>query len=154
MSSAPDAALEPRVRQRERRLLRHGFALFLLALLTGLVAYGLANPRMGVAAHVEGVVNAIFLMVLGVAWPRLGLGERAAPWAYWAGVVGAYANWAVPLFSAAVGASQPRLAGAGFQAAPWAENLLSLSPIAGVLAPLLCSVLVLRGLRRAASAKE
>jgi hydroxylaminobenzene mutase len=140
--------------ERERRLLRHGFALFLLALLSGLVAYGLANPRMGVAAHVEGVVNGIFLMVLGVGWSRLQLSERAAAWAYWAGVVGAYANWAVPLFSAAVGASQPKLAGAGFQAAPWAETLLSISPVGGVLAPILCSALVLWGLRRGAAAEE
>lgn len=132
---------------RERRLLRHGFALFLLALMTGLVAYGLANPRMGVSAHVEGVVNGIFLMVLGLAWSRLQLSERAAPWAYWAGVVGAYANWAIPLFSAVLGASQPILVGAGFEAAPWAEGLLQLSPVAGVVAPLVCTVLVLHGLR-------
>jgi hydroxylaminobenzene mutase len=137
---------------RERRLLRHGFALFLLALLGGLVAYELANPRMAVAAHVEGVVNALFLMLLGVAWPRLGLTGRTASWAYWTGVVGAYANWAVPLFSAVVGASQPVLAGAGFQAAPWAEGLLRVSPIASVLPPILCSALVLVGLRARAAA--
>jgi hydroxylaminobenzene mutase len=133
---------------RERRLLRHGFALFLLALLTGLIAYGLANPRMGVAAHVEGVVNGIFLMVLGLAWTRLHLSPRLEPWAYWAGVVGAYGNWLIPLFSAVVGASQPILVGAGFEAAPWAEGLLRLSPLAGVAAPILCTLLVLQGLRR------
>jgi len=132
---------------RGRRLLRHGFVLFLLALLTGIAAYRLTNPRMGVAAHVEGVVNGIFLMVLGLAWPRLGLSPRAESWAYWAGVVGAYANWAIPLFSAAVGASQPKLAGAGFSAVPWAEGLIALSPVAGVLAPILCTVLVLLALR-------
>jgi hydroxylaminobenzene mutase len=138
--------------QREQRLLRHGFALFLLALLTGLVAYALLNPRMGVAAHVEGLMNGIFLMVLGLAWARLGLSPRAEPWVYWAGVVGAYANWIVPLFSAAVGASQPKLAGAGFQAAPWAELLLTLSPIAGVAAPILCAALVLLALARRTAA--
>ena len=53
----------------------------------------------------------------------------------------------IPLFSAAVGASQPKLAGAGFNAAPWAEGLLALSPVAGVIAPILCSALVLWGLR-------
>jgi hydroxylaminobenzene mutase len=132
---------------RERRLLTHGFVLFLLALFTGLAAYGLTNPRMAVAAHVEGVVNGLFLMVLGLAWSRLGLSPGAEAWAYWAGVVGAYANWAIPLFSAAVGASQPRLAGAGFEAAPWAEALLRASPVAGVLAPILCTLFVLWGLR-------
>lgn len=66
----------------------------------------------------------------------------------------AYANWAVPLFSAAVGASQPKLAGTGFEAAPWAEALLTLSPVGGVLAPILCAVLVLRALGREARSPE
>lgn len=131
----------------ERRLLRHGFVLFLLALLTGIAAYRLVNPRMGVAAHVEGVVNGIFLVVLGLAWPRLALTGRIASAAYWAGLVGAYANWAIPLFSAAVGASQPKLAGQGFSAAPWAETLIQATPLAGVAAPILCTALVLWGLR-------
>lgn len=133
---------------RDRRLIRHGFVLFLLALLTGLAAYSLVNPRMGVAAHVEGVVNGLFLMVLGLAWPRLALSPRLAAWAYWTGLVGAYANWAIPSFSAVVGASQPKLAGSGFEAAPWAELLLQWSPVGGVVAPLLCALLVLRGLWR------
>jgi len=85
--------------EREQRLLRHGFALYTLGLLTRVIADGLENPRMGVAAHVEGVVNAIFLIVLGAAWSRLGLRGRAATWANWAGIVGAYANWSVPLCS-------------------------------------------------------
>ncbi len=132
---------------RERSLLRHGFLLFLLALLTGLIAYQLTNPRMGVAAHVEGVVNGIFLMVLGLAWGRLDLSARTGFWAYWMGLIGAYANWAIPLFSAVVGASRPRLAGAGFSAAPWADSLLPLTGVGGVLAPILCSGLVLWALR-------
>ena len=67
-------------------------------------------------------------------------------------LVGAWANWAVPLFSAVVGASQPVLAGAGFQAAPWAECLLRVTPVASVLPPILCSALVLWGLRGRAAA--
>jgi len=108
----------------ERRLLRHGFALYTLGLLTGLAAYSLANPRMGVAAHVEGVVNAIFLIVLAVAWPRVGLRRRAATWAY----------------------------GTGFEASPWAETVLQISPIGGVVAALLCASLVLWALHRKAVA--
>lgn len=131
----------------ERRLLRHGFVLFLLGLLTGLVAYRLTNPRMAVVAHVEGILNGIFLVVLGLAWSRLELAAGVATGAYWAGLIGAYANWAITLFSAAVGASQPILAGAGFSAAPWAEALLRISPVAGVAAPLLCAALVIWGLR-------
>jgi ubiquinone/menaquinone biosynthesis C-methylase UbiE len=48
--------------------------------------------------------------------------------------VGAYANWCVPLFSAIAGASQPKLAGTGFEASPLAETVLQISPIGGVVA--------------------
>jgi len=132
----------------DHRLLFHGFLLFMLGLGTGLVAYDLANPRMGVSAHVEAILNGVFLVGLGLAWNRLRLGERALTICFWAALIGAYANWLVPLFSAAVGASQPILVGAGFEAEPWQEALLSASPIAGVLAPIVCGCLVLWGLRR------
>ena len=36
-------------------------ALFLAGLLTGLVEQEFANPRMGLAAHLEGVMNGAFL---------------------------------------------------------------------------------------------
>lgn len=132
---------------RERRLIQQGFLLFLLGLLTGVVAYRLENPRMAVSAHVEGVVNGMFLVLLGLAWPRLALGSRGQVVAFWAGIVGAYANWLIPLFSAAVGASQPVLAGAGFHAEPWQEALISASPVAGVLAPIVCAGLAVYALR-------
>lgn len=136
----------------DHRLLFHGFLLFLLGLGTGLVAYSLENPRMGVSAHVEAILNGVFLIGLGLAWPRLTLSARLRTVCFWAAVVGAYANWGIPLFSAMVGASQPILVGAGYQAAPWQEALLTASPIAGVIAPFLCGVLAVWGLRGGAHA--
>jgi hydroxylaminobenzene mutase len=127
----------------DRRLIRQGFLLFLLALAGGLFAYGARNPRMAVAAHVEGLMNGMFLVLLG---------SRTKVVAFWAALIGAYANWLVPLFSAAVGASQPQLAGAGFKAAPWQEALLAASPVAGVLAPLVCCSLLVWGMRGRAAA--
>jgi hydroxylaminobenzene mutase len=44
----------------KRRLLWHGMLLFLLGLLTGFVEQKFNNPRMGLAAHLEGVMNGIF----------------------------------------------------------------------------------------------
>lgn len=43
-----------------------------------------------------------FLMLLRVAWARLGLRGRAEPWVYWTAVVGTCANWVMPV--AGVGA--------------------------------------------------
>ena len=49
-----------------RRLMWHGMFLFLLGLLTGFVEHRFANVRMGLAAHLEGVMNGTFLLALGV----------------------------------------------------------------------------------------
>ncbi len=52
-----------------RRLMWHGMFLFLLGLITGFIESRFANVRMGLAAHLEGVMNGIFLVALGAAWP-------------------------------------------------------------------------------------
>lgn len=59
--------------ERRRRLLWHGMALFLAGLLTGLVEQQFANPRMGLAAHLEGVMNGAFLLVVGAVWQEVRL---------------------------------------------------------------------------------
>ena len=51
-----------------RRLMWHGMFLFLLGLLTGFAELHFANVRMGLAAHLEGVLNGILLVALGAAW--------------------------------------------------------------------------------------
>lgn len=136
----------------DHRLLFHGFLLFLIGLATGLVAYELENPRMGVSAHLEAILNGVFLVGLGLTWPRLQLTQRLRWVAFWSALIGAYANWAIPLFSAAVGASQPILVGAGRQAEAWQETLLTLSGVVGVLPPILCGSVVIWGLRARAHA--
>ncbi len=55
----------------KRRLLWHGMFLFLLGLITGFVEQKFSNPRMGLAAHLEGVMNGIFLVAPGAAWADL-----------------------------------------------------------------------------------
>lgn len=47
-------------------LLQLGIILFLIGLLTGVAIPKLANPRMGLASHLEGVLNGIFLVTVGL----------------------------------------------------------------------------------------
>ena len=54
-----------------RRLLWQGVFLFLLALLTGLGAGLVENPRMALSSRLEGVMNGLFLLVLGLFWGHL-----------------------------------------------------------------------------------
>ena len=57
------------------RLIQLGIILFLAGLLTGFVIPLMANPRVGLSSHLEGVMNGLLLVALGVIWPRLTLGR-------------------------------------------------------------------------------
>lgn len=88
----------------DRRLLQLGMVLFLLGLLTGFAVPATANPRMALASHLEGVLNGMFLMVLGSFWHRLTLAPRAAQAGFWLAVYGTFVNWATTLLAAVLGA--------------------------------------------------
>ena len=60
-----------------RRLMWHGMFLFLLGLITGFLEQHFTNVRMGLAAHLEGVTNGIFLVAVGAIWTQVYL-PRAA----------------------------------------------------------------------------
>jgi hydroxylaminobenzene mutase len=106
-----------------RRLLRHGLLLFLVGLVTGLVVPAMTNPRAGLAAHLEGVMNGMFLVVVGLAWPELRLSERAGRLVAGLLLLGTWANWGATTASAVLGTSKGTpMAGAGFAAAPLVEN--------------------------------
>jgi len=55
------------------RLLQLGMLLFLFALLVGLVVPKFSVPRLGLSAHLLGIMQGLFLMVMGVLWPKLKL---------------------------------------------------------------------------------
>jgi (hydroxyamino)benzene mutase len=131
---------------RGRALLWHGMALFLLGLLTGLAQQALKNPRMGLAAHLEGVMNGTFLLALGAAWPKVRLSDRLSAAAYWTALGGTYGNWAVTLLAAALGtAAMTPMASAGFRAQPWQEALANFGFVAVGIAILVASGLLLLG---------
>jgi hydroxylaminobenzene mutase len=106
-----------------RRLVRHGLLLFLLGLITGFVLPVMTNPRAGLAGHLEGVMNGMFLVIVGLAWSDLKLSSRAGQAVSWLASFGAYANWAATTASGVLGTSKGTpIAGAGFHASPLAEH--------------------------------
>ena len=52
----------------QRRLIWHGMYLFLLGLLIGFAEGQVINPRMALAAHLEGLMNGTCLIALGAVW--------------------------------------------------------------------------------------
>jgi len=77
--------------------------LFLLGLLTGFVETKFTNHRMGLAAHLEGVMNGTFLLALGAAWSEVRLSGVLKAVAYWSALYGTYANWLVTTLAAVFG---------------------------------------------------
>ena len=137
------------------RLLWHGLFLFLLGLLTGFVVPALRNPRMGLSAHLEGVLNGMFLAVLGLAWQRFHLSARLRVALFWLALYGTYVNWATTLLAALFGTGRSTpLAGAGFSGRPWQENLVDFGLLSLSLAIVAACVLGLWGLRQGKPAAE
>jgi hydroxylaminobenzene mutase len=106
-----------------RNLLRLGITLFLLGLLTGLVVQEMRNPRAGLAAHLEGLMNGMFLMIAGLVWKELALGPRAALLTYRLLAFGTFANWATTTATAILGTSRATpIAGVGHGAGAVVET--------------------------------
>ena len=133
----------------KRRLLWHGMFLFLLGLLTGFVEQNFNNPRMGLAAHLEGVMNGTFLVALGAVWTEIRLSPLVKVAAYWGALYGTYANWAVTTLAAifGTGALSP-ITAAGRSGQPWQEGFVTFGFISVGIVIVGSSILVLSGLRR------
>ena len=133
----------------QRRLLILGAILFLLGLLTGFVPGALANPRMGLASHLEGVMNGMFLIALGAAWSHVHLGRRAESFAFWSLAFGTTANWLTTLLAAVWGTGRMTpLAAPGLKGLPWQEAVISAGLIALSVAMVVGTALVLLGFVR------
>jgi (hydroxyamino)benzene mutase len=131
-----------------RRLMWHGMLLFLLGLLTGLVEPRFTNVRMGLAAHLEGLMNGTFLIVLGAIWTEVSLPPLAKRATYWVVLYGTYANWLFTTLAAVFGTatSNPTIA-AGYKGQPWQESLVGVGLVSVSVSIIIGSILVLWGLR-------
>src|SRR6266853_2669505 len=136
----------------KRRLLWHGMFLFLLGLLIGFAEQSFKNPRMGLAAHLEGVMNGTFLVALGAVWTEVRLPPGLKVAAYWGALYGTYANWAVTTLAAIFGtAALSPITAAGRSGQPWQEVLVTLGFVSVGILIVASSIVILWGLRRSAS---
>lgn len=131
-----------------QRLMWHGMLLFLLGLLTGLVSANLNNPRMGLAAHLEGVMNGTFLIAVSAIWDHVRLAGRRQVLAFRSALYGTYANWATTTLAAlfGTGAMTP-ITASGRTGSPWQEAIVTAGFLSVALAIITAVVLMLWGLR-------
>ena len=123
--------------------------LFVLGLVCGFAEPKFTNPRMGLAAHLEGLMNGTFLLALGGVWAEVRLAPSLKTTAYWALLYGAYANLFFTTLGAAFGtAALSPISAAGHTGQPWQESLVTIGFVSVGLAMLGGAVLVLWGFRR------
>jgi hydroxylaminobenzene mutase len=135
-----------------RRLIWHGAFLFLLGLLTGFVEQKFTNPRMGLAAHLEGLMNGTFLLALGAVWEDVRLSPRLKGGTFYLALYGTYVNWATTVLAAVFGtAALTPITSAGQSAGVWQEGLVTFGFGSVGFATIASALLVLWGLRRGAS---
>jgi hydroxylaminobenzene mutase len=134
--------------QTSRTLKMLGMLLFLLGLITGFAVMSLKNPRMGLAAHLEGVMNGTFLVVAGLVWNELKLSAGLKKAAFFLLIYGTFVNWLCTLLSACWGTSKMTpLSGAGFTGADIHESIIAGGLISLALAMVTALILLIYGLR-------
>ncbi|WP_373497656.1 hydrogenase [Aquiflexum sp.] len=129
-------------------LLFLGILLFLLGLLIGLCIPLMMNPRMGLTAHLEGVMNGMFLVILGLTWNRLILNDRWLSYTFWLILYGSFANFLAVTIASITGAGKMMPIAGGKEGTPVVEGLISFLLISLALAMIFVCVVVLNGLYR------
>jgi hydroxylaminobenzene mutase len=131
-----------------RRLMFHGMVLFLLGLGTGFAEQHFANVRMALAAHLEGLMNGIFLLALGAIWKEVRLPSSTASAVFRTTLYGTYGNWLLTTLAAVFGtAALSPITGAGHSGLPWQERLVTIGFLTVGITMVFSSVAVLWGLR-------
>lgn len=138
-----------------RALLISGSLLFLIGLLSGVAVPHLANPRMGLSAHLAGVQNALFLLVVAAVWDYVSLSQRLRILLCWFGIASMYGFWLALQLAALWGTSRATpIAGAGSEGLGFDEAVVSFLLRASSLVAILASVLLFAGFLRLGNEKS
>ncbi len=130
------------------RLIFLGILLFLLGLIIGLFVQNMANPRMALSAHLEGIMNGMFLMLVGVIWNRILLSEKLLKISFWLLIYSTFANITAVLISALTGAGKMMPIAGGKEGAPTAEGIINFLLISLSLGVIFVCVMLLSGYYR------
>ncbi len=124
---------------RDRKLMAHGLLVFAASIMVGAVATWLPAPRMGLSCHLNGLMNGMMLVLLGLIWNRFALGDSQKSLLFWLAIVGVNCTFAVYLFAAIFPSGNRFMpfASEGNIGTAWQERLvfLGIAIIGGTLIP-------------------
>lgn len=131
------------------KLIFWGVFLFFLGLIIGLLVPIFANPRMGLSSHIEGVLNGMLLIIIGLIWHKVDLSSRWLKITFWLTIYGTFANWFGILIAAIFNAGKMlTVAANGQEGPPVIEGIVGFFLISLSIAMLIVCVTILIGLFR------
>ncbi len=138
------------------RLLQVGVALFLVTSLEGFAIPYFTEPRLGLSVHTLSALQGVFLLTLGLLWPRLNLGSIASRIAFWFLIYSAFAIVAAYLIAGIWGAgnsTMPLAAGIAHGSA-FQEAVIKVVAYSSAPTGLICFALILWGLRHRTASRN
>lgn len=137
------------IKNQGNKLIYYGILLFFFGLIVGLFVPIMANPRMGVSSHLEGIMNGIFLVVLGLIWGKVELSEKWLKITFWLSIYGTFANWFGILFASVFNAGKMlNIAANGQEGSAVEEVIVNFFLFSLSIAMIIICVAVLIGLKR------
>jgi hydroxylaminobenzene mutase len=136
------------IQKQGNNLIFLGLLLFILGLTIGLFVQNMANPRMGLSAHLEGVLNGVFLMVVGVIWQKISLSPKWLTASYWLLIYSTFANVLAVLIAAITGAGKMMPLAGGQEGSAGLEAIINFLLISLSLTILFACILLLIGFYR------
>jgi (hydroxyamino)benzene mutase len=131
------------------RLRQAGMLLFLLALVVGLFVPAFAVPRLGLSTHLAGLMQGMFLMLIGLMWPGLRITARVSLVGCTLAIYGCFAAWCANLLAAIWGAGSrmmPLAAGPAHGTAIQ-EAVIAIALRSAAVSLIALALLILWGLR-------
>ena len=112
--------------ERGQGLIRWGIILLALSVLSGFAIPLVPDPVMGLASHIQGLLNAFMLLLIGLVWSRLEIGYLGSVVAYWGLILGAFVTFVVQMVATflEIGGTIFPLAGGAHVGTPFEEELV------------------------------
>lgn len=131
--------------QQANQLIFLGLILFLVGLLVGLFVQKMTNPRMALSAHLEGIMNGMFLVILGLIWTRLVLSKIIFKVTFWLVIYGTFANLVAVILAAYTGFGKMMPIAGGHGGTGIIEDLITFLLLSLALSMIAVCVIVLVG---------
>jgi hydroxylaminobenzene mutase len=105
---------------------------------------------MGLSAHLEGILNGLFLMILGLIWPKIKCPPRMLNLIYLLVLYAGFANFAAVLLAGFTGAEKMMPIAGGAEGPKLLELIISFLLVSLTVSILAAAVLLLYGLYQTA----